>query len=554
MKQTLTVNLNGIVFHIDDDAYALLQDYLQKVESNLTNEDVADVLQDIEARIGELFTEMLRKNGVQVVNVAMVEQVMQQLGDPELFADDESDEGPRTKDTRRNTIKKRLYRDVDNDLLGGVCSGLGVYFGIDAIWFRLLFVGLTWLYGAAILFYLLLWVIVPAARTAAQRLEMRGEETSIENIQREVNRQKQMGVRSDSMVRIVFSVLLKCMIGLCILLLIPVVLLILYVLGVVIFALLAAMFGTMPDILMSVLPFHEMASHSEICSILLFLFLSLLLILIPVVMLIHWAITRFRRRKMVSKRFWWITGILWILSLLGLGGVMIYAGTHDFSTISFLADDDWDDADDYDYALVTNFEELDVFHSIVVAGQADIELTQGASQWVSMQTIHPELYTVDVRDSVLYISCKEARMPLEVDFTIVVPTIRSIVSSGACSIANTGVLDVSDLYIQASGATAIDMYVHAQNLTLQSSGASKSEFEGVADHFYAIISGAGEIEAYDLQARTANVVCSGAGKVEVSVGDTLSAQASGASKISYRGTPVLAKNITGGMSKIRKDR
>ncbi len=553
MKQTLTINLNGIVFHIDDDAYNLLQDYLEKVEKNLgSGSDVADVIQDIEARIGELFTDMLRKQGVQVVNKAMVEHIMQQLGDPDTFASDAEDTTQTNQNTTSTTsIKRRLYRDVDDEFLGGVCSGLAAYFGIDAIWFRLFFVLCTFFYGSAVLLYLLLWIIIPAARTAAQRLEMRGIEPSVENIQKEVARQKQAGTQPDGCLRSGLSFLLKCFIALCLLFTVPVLLFVVFILGVVLIALISALFGAVPVFITSALPFHEMASTGEIYSTIFFLLFGLSTLLIPIIMLIYWLVMHFRRHAVVSKRFWWITGILWVISLLGLGVTTVYAGTHSFSTFSLLMDD-WDDAEDYDYALVTNFAELDTFHSIVVAGQADIELTQSDSQWVSMQSLHPELYTVEVRDSVLYISSKESHIP--VDFTILVPTVRRIVSSGACSIENTGVLAVKDLYLQASGAAKIDLNVNAQTLTLQSSGASETEFKGTVEHLQVTISGAGEVDAFGLQARTANVICSGAGQVEVWVTDTLAAQATGASKIEYRGTPVLTKSITGGMSKIRQDR
>ncbi len=391
MKQTLTINLNGIVFHIDDDAYGVLQDYLQKVESNLGGgDDVSDVLQDIEARIGELFTELLRKSGVQVVNMAMTEQVMQQLGDPEMFAtDDEDESGVKSQESGQNSPRavKRLYRDVDNELLGGVCSGLAAYLGIDAIWFRLFFVFFTFFYGFAVLLYLLLWVIIPAARTAAQHLEMRGEEPSIENIQKEVVRMKSVEPHPEGCLRSGVSLLLKLFIGVCLLFTVPVLLFVIFILGFVLVALVGALFGTMPDIITSVFPFHDMASNGEICSVLLFLLFSLSTILIPIIMLVHWLVTRFRKHEVVSKRFWWITGILWLVSLFGLGGVTIYAATHNFSThYSISTDDLWDDDD---YALVTNFESLDAFHSIVVSGQADIDISSGESQWVSIQTMHP---------------------------------------------------------------------------------------------------------------------------------------------------------------------
>ncbi len=158
-----------------------------------------------------------------------------------------------------------------------------------------------------------------------------------------------------------------------------------------------------------------------------------------------------------------------------------------------------------------------------------------------------------MRDGVLYIGCKESRFPTEVDFTIIVPALRSIVSSGACSIEGKGMLTVPSLYVESSGAAKIDLHVQTQTLRLQSSGASEIELQGTTDDLQIIISGASEVDAYGLQARTANVVCSGAGQVEVYATETLAAQATGASKIEYRGTPVLTKNITGGMSVIRKD-
>ncbi len=552
MKQTLTINLNGIVFHIDNDAYELLQDYLQKVEHNLgSTDDAQDVMRDIEARIGELFTDMLRKGGVQVVNESMVQRVMEQLGGPEAFADDEaSDKGQKTKDEGQNATAKRLYRDEDNELLGGVCSGLSTYLGIDAVWIRLLFVFFTVFYGAAFFLYILLWVIVPAARTAAQRLEMRGVEPSVGNIEQEVRRTKDEEPSNKGCLRSSISLLLKGFMGFCLLFTVPVLLFVVFILGCVLIALVGALFGTVPEVITSVLPSHALASNGEIYSVLLFFLFSLSTILIPIIMLVHWLITHFRKHGVVSKRFWIITGILWVVSLFGLGGVTIYAGTHNFSTFATDPSDLWDDDD---YATITHFNELDAFHSIIVSGNADIDLSQNPVQSVSMQTTRPDLYEVEVRDGVLYISCKEHKHPLDVDFTIAVPEMRSIISSGACSIDGVGVWNVDDLYIQASGASDIDLHVNAKTLNLQSSGASESEFKGTTDHLQINISGAGEVDAFGLQARTANVVCSGAGNVEVSVSEDLAAQASGASKIEYRGNPVLSKSITGGMSVIRKN-
>ncbi len=550
MKQTFTVNLNGIVFHIDEDACRLLQDYLQKVEQKLGNtDDTQDVLSDIEARIGELFTDMLHRGGVQVVNETMVHQVMEQLGSPEAFVDDEELE-MRDAGHEVRRVTKRFYRDEEDELLGGVCSGLGAYFGIDAVWIRLLFVFFMLVYGTGFFLYLLLWIIVPAARTAAQRLEMRGIEPSVSNIEQEVRRSREEQPSNQGCLRSGISILLKGFVGICLLLTAPVLLFVVFILGVILIALVGALFGTMPEIITSILPFSAMVSDGEVYSMLLFFLFSLSITLIPIIMLVHWLITHFRRHAVVSARFWWITGILWIVSLFGLGGVTIYAATHQFNYLSADASIDWDDDD---YATITHFNELDAFHSIIVSGNADIDLSQNPVQSVSLQTSRPDLVDVDVRDSVLYITCKEHKTLADFDFTIAVHEMRSIISSGACSIDGVGVWNVSDLYIQTSGASDIDLNVNAKTLNLQSSGASSTEFLGTVDQLQINISGAGEVDAFGLQARTANVVCSGAGQVEVSVSDELAAQATGASKIEYRGNPVLSKRITGGMSVIRKN-
>ncbi len=561
MKQTVNINLNGIVFHIDDDACNILQEYLHEIEHYLgNNEDTADVLQDIEARIGELFTVMLQQKGVQVVNEAMVRQVMEQLGSPEAFADEDSDgeapsqsSGQRIRNERQRTKDRRLYRDEEDELLGGVCSGLGAYFGIDAVWFRLLFVLAMILYGGGFFLYILLWIIVPAAKTAAQRLEMRGIEPSVSNIEQEVKRTKEEEPSNKGCIRSGLSVLLKGFIGICLLFTVPALLFVIFIIGVVLFALVSALFGTIPTMVTSFPFFTEIASTGEAGWILIFLLFSLSIILIPIIMLIHWLITHFRKHEFVSKRFWWITGLLWLTSLLGTGVMTIYAAQHHFNALSIATDEIWDD--DYeDYAPITHFNELDAFHSIVVAGHADINLTQNPVQTVTMQTHRPDLYKVEVVDSVLFIECKDGRISHDVDFSISIPEIRSITSSGACSIESRGMLNVAKLYIQASGAADIDLYVNAQEVTLQSSGASEADFKGTTDHLFINLSGAGEVDAYGLHARTANVTCAGAGKVEVSVSESLAAQAMGASKISYRGNPTVTKSITGGMGIIRQSR
>jgi len=191
MKKTVQVNLSGQVFTLDEDAYELLSGYLNKI-GRLYERSVGkdDILSDIESRIAELLLEKI-DDSKSVVNIRDVEEVIQVMGKPEQFEEDydaESDEGAyQQEDYSYRT--KRLYRDPDSRVLGGVCSGIGYYFGFDPIWIRLIF-GLSFVFfGTGLFLYILLWIIIPEARTTAEKLSMKGEPVNINNIGKTIEKE-----------------------------------------------------------------------------------------------------------------------------------------------------------------------------------------------------------------------------------------------------------------------------------------------------------------------------------------------------------------------------
>ncbi|MGF7140378.1 PspC domain-containing protein [Roseimarinus sediminis] len=194
MKKTLTINISGIVFHIDDDAYEKLKDYLSRVSQHFSKEEGGhEIISDIEARIAELFSERT-SGGSGVINKRLVDQVIETMGMPEDFpgGDDEAPKEP-TADTKQHserhyyTQRKKLYRDPETRVFGGVCGGLAYYFGMERWIVRLLFVILAIATsGIALPVYLVLWIAVPKAYSTTQRLEMKGEPINVENIGRSV--------------------------------------------------------------------------------------------------------------------------------------------------------------------------------------------------------------------------------------------------------------------------------------------------------------------------------------------------------------------------------
>ena len=143
MNKTVNINLGGMIFHIDENAYLKLQNYLNAVRRSFAGASGEDeIITDIESRIAELFSQKLQHDK-QVVSTKEIDEVIEVMGQPEDYMVDEDifEDEPRTHKTASSN-KRKFYRDVDNKYIGGVSSGLGHYFGIDALWIRLMWVAL----------------------------------------------------------------------------------------------------------------------------------------------------------------------------------------------------------------------------------------------------------------------------------------------------------------------------------------------------------------------------------------------------------------------------
>lgn len=183
MNKTVSISLSGQVFQIDELAYDKLKTYLENIRVRFSATDGGvEIIADIESRIAELFLEKL-SDRKQVITLADVEAMMQAMGKPEEF---ETTGG--SEQTAQPTGVRRLFRNPDEKVLGGVCSGLSAYFGInDPLWMRLLFIVSPFLtMGTALFFYVILWIIIPAAKTASEKLQMRGKNVNISNIEKTI--------------------------------------------------------------------------------------------------------------------------------------------------------------------------------------------------------------------------------------------------------------------------------------------------------------------------------------------------------------------------------
>ncbi len=191
MRKTITINLGGTVFAIDEDAYELLRVYLDRIENHFPDEEEkGEIMSDIEARIAELLAQG-QSSAARPVTLKDIEYVIGVMGNPEDIAENAGgDENGGGADAGTGSYtaggSRRIYRDIDHRVLGGVCSGIAAYWNVDVVWIRIIFVILTLGMLSGVLIYLILWLVVPPAVTTAQKLEMRGEPVNISNIGRAV--------------------------------------------------------------------------------------------------------------------------------------------------------------------------------------------------------------------------------------------------------------------------------------------------------------------------------------------------------------------------------
>lgn len=177
MKKNISINISGIIFHIEEDGYEILRKYLDSINRYFSSfEDNSEILSDIESRIAEILLSKLSE-GKQVVTAEDVNALMATMGSVNDFkAAEEQEVGGSTsgaeqqqqrqqsEGSRQNISGKKLFRDNRRKILGGICSGLAHYFNVDPVWPRLLFALLVFAsYGGLIVAYIILWIIIPAS-------------------------------------------------------------------------------------------------------------------------------------------------------------------------------------------------------------------------------------------------------------------------------------------------------------------------------------------------------------------------------------------------------
>lgn len=540
MKKTVTINLNGIVFHIDEDAYILLQRYLEQVSKQFTAEDEKEILKDIEARIAELFSEKLQ-HGKNVVEKPDVEMVMEVLGNPNQFSEDnETSETLNADNEKKKKTNKRLYRDPENKIFGGVAAGIAAYLEWNVLLIRLLFVLFMFISaGWAFLLYLIIWIIVPEASTTAQRLEMNGEDVTIENIKAQVknaqdyvqsdefkNNAKSIGTRIEKLlgpiVKIVF-IIISSIVGFTLLMIS------LSVLATLVVALLHL------DIIVGFLPFSIGSGYLAIVG----LVSIFLLIVTPTIGLFIGAIRLMSNKPERKKRslFGWVLFTVWIISLVALISVIIrvtveFKSSFNTSFIHYPAEN----------------RSLDGFHTILLHNGVNAELIQDSTQQVSIMAPDYSLKNIHtiVNDSVLNVYYDgESNTVFNKNFAIQIqcPNIQRIEVKGGSSLKSNTVIKTNNLQLKVSDLSQADLQVEVKNsINVISTGLSRVQVSGKTHHLDLTVTNASIANTMNLESKTGNITVQNAAKADINVRDSLRIQASDAARVSYQGNPIIQQS------------
>lgn len=525
MKKTLSINLKGLVFTIDEDAYEKLQIYLQDINKHFQSEDDIEIISDIETRIAELFTELLNNKRV-VVTIEDVDYVIQTLGSPDQFDDDEENKDAETPDNGKKEKQKhkKFYRDTDNQIFGGVAAGLAAYTGIDVTIIRILFIILTFVsFSWMIVIYIILWVICPSAKTTSQKLEMRGIEPSIENIKNFnsnidlQNNSNTIGSGLGNFIKICFKIFA-------------------IIIGIVLCLTFIGMLGLIFVISISLLTMNPIIPGFEISTFYSVLFIISLFasIILPILMIIVSIIqllkkNKFKHNKFIS--FLCISGILWVIFV----SVLLFI----IFKFDFPRENIHNIKNTYINSNTYTEERLSDFtiKSLDVSTGVNVCLQNDTCNYVEISGDEMFLRNIelDTAGNKLSISYSSSTNNLFNTNTVIVHhtnSIKEITVSSSGSVYSDSILKSDKLTLNANSAGSIDLTLDCDSLFVNASSAADIDLCGKTNYSKIDASSAAEINAKQLHCTNSVISSSSVAEIEIN-SDTIDISSSSMGKIKH---------------------
>jgi len=576
MKKTVNVNLNGRMFTIDEDAYRLLDNYLQNLKIYFRKEEgSAEIISDFEARIGELFCEYISR-GFQVIDIVYVEEVIARVGRPADFMDSE-DSGfqagagagadASSEAASADTTKRKFFRNGGDKMIGGICSGISAYFGWDVlpvriVFFVLIFFTSLWIIPA----YLLAWILVPEAKTVEQKLQMRGRPVTVENIGRAVAEEEkpksseQKGCLTD-LVNFLGGFLKFCFIALCVIIAIPLIftiIILLTVLFAVLFGLGTGLGGLLP---FGIMDFITGNSFISVAHPVLATTTFILVLLIPLIVIFYNIIAYFAKFKPVHPAIKWAGFLIWLVALIMFftsGFRINFDRLHHpvfFSEIHNCLDGN--DIHAEREKLLAPVESVSIDNGLIaclkiqqVEGDSSILLFSGNENLI-------DNVNLEESDGHLRLSAhKKNCLNSDDNLTITLKTgaLKKIELSSAGKILINEPFLSEDLEIRMKGVGSIhaDSLI-AKRINVDAEGAGSITLQGKAVYADLKMEGIGAIDAARLLSDSVYARMEGIGNISCNPVDYLNANMNGIGQISYVNEPKTKHSTVVGLGKVKRE-
>ena len=573
MKKTLSINLNGRVFNIDEDAYELLDNYLLNLKSYFRKDsDSAEIIQDFEARIEELFQERIRL-GYNVITIEQVETIIERMGKPEDFGSEdfeskESDTNTKKEPETKEKPKKRFYRNVDDKMLGGVCSGIAAYFGWDPLPVRIIFFLLIFFSQFFIVpVYIIFWVLMPAAITASQKLEMRGEAVTLENIGKTVS-ETATKINNEGCLHSALKFGLGCfgaLVG------IPV----LFALIIVFIVLISLLFGFSGLLFFPLnflgfdwnIPFG-LPHTVGIIALIFVLGIPLLSIVYGLFAAIFALFSPNKTVRPINRAIKWTGLSIWIIALIVLILSGIKLSNEWWSKSSSNRSNNsanWNiSCSNTDITgsgeIADRIENLPPFSILKIDDNliAAVKIRQGDNSEISINgddnVIDKVKWELGNNGELKLKMAKSVNLKSNLIIVITTPKISEIKMEGLNKVSIDNKLETTDLNIKVEGAgsfRADSLYV--ANLDCKMEGVGKIFLGGKAQKAHLRLDGAGQIDAYALKTDSLIAQLKGIGSIRSNPILFLNASLEGVGKITYKNEPLNKQISMNGVGKLKKE-
>lgn len=542
MKKTISITLSGIIFNLEEDGYIKLKAYLDAIREYFSklDDNSPEIMEDIESRAAEIFSERLSA-AKQVITLSDVEELIASMGTVEDITGEAKpeEERPKTKSWK----EKKLYRDPDNAILMGVCAGIANYFGIDPVIIRILFLLSFFFGGAGVIIYLILCLIVPEAKSTAQKMEMHGQPVNLTSL-KEAAEEKIVTARKNISTQPIRKIVLTIgrlvrklfLIGLIILGVALIVGSLAALVG--IFVLFGNLFFNAGMVLANFPEMKMMPGTQYHLGIIAGFFTAL----IPIFFALFLGISIIRRRFILNLTASLCLLMVWIISVstLGVLATRLFAKHEERTQVISESE------------IVAKKYDFSDFDSISAFGNYQLKIEKGDEYKVEAQGHDGDFDSVlisqegrkleiDEDHRGICIFCYDHRIAKEIIITM--PELKEFQSDGMTRATISG-FDQDEMKVDLRGTDSATADIRVKDMKIDMDGMARLTISGYAENMNGKIDGMNRLQATDLEAKNVNLNVDGNSDVEVWATDKLDARVGGVSKVSYKGNPSITKKVS----------